>query len=286
MRAALIPNLTRTHAAEITRGVCEVLSQIGIEYAFPEEYQADLHNFGALFMPQDILLANCDAVIAIGGDGSIIHAAKSAAIHRKPILGINAGNLAFMAGLEKNELGLLKELLHGGFEIDSRMMLEVVCKAQDGTQTPLGCCLNDVVIARGEQIQLIELNICCDGKSINRYCSDGVIIATPTGSTAYSLSAGGPVVDPKIESMLLTPICTHSLFSRSLIFHPNSVLSIRPSSDCADNICISCDGGETKKFPLGGEILVKKSELRADFIRIKSDSFIDVLNSKLAQRRV
>lgn len=286
MKAALIPNLTRTHAAEITKKVCEVLSRVGIDYAFPEEYKADLPEFAAPFIPQDMLIQGCDAVIAVGGDGSIIHAAKSAAIHHKPILGINAGNLAFMAGLEKNELGLLKELLHGGFEIDSRMMLEVVSRSQDGTQTPLGCCLNDVVIARGEQIQLIELNISCDGKSINRYCSDGVIISTPTGSTAYSLSAGGPVVDPKIEGILLTPICTHSLFSRSLIFRPDCVLSIRPSSDCAENICISCDGGETEKFPLGGEILVKKSKLRADFIRIKSDSFIDVLNSKLAQRRV
>lgn len=216
MKIALLPNLTRSHALSVTDDVCKYLEKYNAEYYFETETAEKIcHKIKAVGLPEAELLSLCDVAIAIGGDGSLIHAARKAVKYKKPILGVNAGNLAFMAGIEKNELELLKELIEGNYTIDKRMMLDVTVKNGSCEKT-LDCCLNDVVIARGEQIKLVKLNVECDGQQINDYYADGIIISTPTGSTAYSLSAGGPVVDPKIESILLTPICTHSLLQGRL----------------------------------------------------------------------
>lgn len=284
MKIALLPNLTRACAAEVTQEVCNCLQGLGISYALQKEL-APLLPASYPVYDTDTLLNGCDAVIAIGGDGSLIHAAKKAVLHHKPVLGVNAGHLAFMAGLEKNELHLLRALLNGSYAIDRRMMLEVTCRSpQEEKARSLGFCLNDVVVARGAQIKLINLDVYADQKHINHYYTDGIIVSTPTGSTAYSLSAGGPVVDPKIESILLTPICTHSLFSRSLIFESNTELCIQLPAE-EDEIYFSCDGEASQPLASGSVLTVKKSACYADFIRIKNDSFIDVLNSKLSQRR-
>lgn len=287
MKIALLPNLTRTHALAVTEEVCAYLDTLKISYAFEESLYTKLGTSftTAAFLSSAALLEWCDAVIAIGGDGSLIHAAKKAVLYKKPVLGVNAGNLAFMAGVEKNELHLLKNLIKGTYVIDPRMMLEVCYQTYGVDTTPVQTiCLNDVVIARGEQIKLINLDVFADGKRVNHYYSDGIILSTPTGSTAYSLSAGGPVVDPKIESILLTPICTHSLFARSLIFASNSEIRVQIPAD-GEDIFLSCDGDSSIHLQPNSCLTVKKSSNYADFIRIKNDSFIDVLNSKLSQRR-
>ena len=284
MKIALLPNLTRACALEVTENVCAYLDSLNVSYYFDSVLEKELPKKYA-FLPTETLLSSCDAVIAIGGDGSLIHAAKKAVLHNKPVLGVNAGNLAFMAGVEKNELHLLKELIDGKYTVDKRMMLDVYCQApNDKTPQFLGVCINDVVVARGEQIKLIELDVFADDKKVNHYYSDGIILSTPTGSTAYSLSAGGPVVDPKIESILLTPICTHSLFARSLIFESNAEICVKIPEKEKD-VYISCDGDPSFSLAPGSILTVRKAKRYADFIRIKQDSFIDVLNSKLSQRR-
>lgn len=286
LNIALLPNLTRKNAQEVTNAVCDFLKKNNVEYCFEKELCG---KFGdtVTYLEDEELFSRCDLVIAIGGDGSIIHAAKKACRYSKAILGINAGNLAFMAGLEKHETELLKELINGNFTTDKRMLLDVkVLDSNDNTIMSEDCCVNDVVIARGKMIKLVHLDVSCDGNNINEYYADGVIISTPTGTTAYSLSAGGPVVDPRIESIVLTPICTHSLFARSIIFDSNSEICVSIPKKEKEEICLSCDGDDSVVIPEGSKIIIKKSEAVADFIRIKNDSFIDVLNSKLAQRRV
>lgn len=286
MRVAIIPNLTRKHAYEVTKDVCAFLSENGVEYFFENNLEGQI-DFESRFMKTDELLKTCDIVIAVGGDGSIIHAAKKACKYGKPILGVNAGNLAFMAGLEKNEILLMKNLIGGNYVTDNRMLLEVSVFDKDGNSIIReDFCVNDIAIARGEPIKMVKLNVSCDGNRINEYYADGIIISTPTGSTAYSLSAGGPVVDPRIESILLTPICTHSLFARSIVFDSNSEICVTVPESEKEAICISCDGDDSVVIPAGSRLVIKKSKVYADFIRIKNDSFIDILNSKLSQRRV
>lgn len=285
LKIAIVPNLTRQKAFDATLKVADELDKIGIEYYFDENLKNEFSTELCNSKFTDKLYEIADIIIAIGGDGSFIRSAKQAAIHKKPVLCINAGNLAFLAGLEENELPLLKKLITGDYATDKRMMLKAVIKNQDD-ETQLGYFLNDVVVARGSEIKLVDLDVFSDGRMINNYRADGVIISTPTGSTAYSWSAGGPVIDPELECIMLTPICTHSPLNRSLVFKDDSVIEIRPSDDYEQEFSISADGEDTVKITSDSQIVISKSEYYAEFIRIKSDEFFDILNNKLTQRRV
>lgn len=279
MITAIIPNLTRKNARNVTIELCKKLNDLGITYILDEAQKDALSEVGGCFMPFAQMIDKCDIIIPVGGDGTILGAAKFG----KPVLGINAGRIAFMAGLEPTELDLLSHLKNGNYKTDKRMMLTATMN--DG-QKEIACshCINDVVAARGEKIKMVEIAVECDSRPINDYFTDGIIIATPTGSTAYNLSAGGPVVDPEIESMLLTPVCTHSLFSRTLIFKSDAKLTLKVLSE--DGMRVSCDGSESVNIPCGGFVCVERAPMDAEFIRIKSDAFHDILNNKLAQRRL
>lgn len=280
MRIAIIPNLTRKNALTVTLQVCEQLDILGAQYIFRIELKDEFVNTGAKFEEFDSMIENCDVIIAVGGDGTIIHAAK----FHKPILGINAGRIAFMAGLEPQELDMLARLINNEYELDRRMMLKAEIINESGEITETHYCVNDAVVARGERIKMEEVAVEYNGKLINNYIADGIIVSTPTGSTAYNLSAGGPVVDPQIESILLTPICTHSLFSRALIFKADSEIKIY--SSVGDEIGLSCDGENTITVGKNYRVRITKSEMYGEFIRIKNDTFLEILNSKLEQRRL
>ncbi len=283
MRIVLMPNLTRKEAFNVTAGICDRLKNLGAEYYFPSEYKNEFEFTGAEFLSVEEAVSLCDAVIAIGGDGSIIHAAKLAVNAKKPILGINAGRLAFMAGLEDNELNLLSRLIDGDYTLDKRLLLKTKIIDADGNVTDRGYSVNDCLITNEEKQRMTAIDVALDGKKFNSYLCDGVLVSTPTGSTAYSLSAGGPIVDPELESILLTPLCPHSLVDRSLIFRPDAVITVTSAEDLP--LCISNDGAEPVVIPTGSRVEIYRAELTADFIRIKSDNFIDILYKKLAQRR-
>lgn len=285
MRVAILPNLTRLNAKEVTESICRFMKNHSVECSFEKEYEG-VFSPDCLYLEDGELFSGCDIIIAVGGDGSIIHAAKQALDYSKPILGVNAGNLAFMAGLESNETELLKNLIDGNYKVDKRMLLDVSVYDGGGKLISQNTCINDVVIARSEMIKMIRLNVSCDKDRINEYYADGIIVSTPTGTTAYSLSAGGPVVDPRIESIVLTPICTHSLFARSIILGSGSEVCVEVPADETQKVAVSCDGDDSLIIGANSRVIIRKSESFASFIRIKNDSFIDVLNSKLAQRRM
>lgn len=285
MKIAIDVNLTRNNAFEVTCKVCEQLKKLGADIIMSDEHTESFNGYDISFKNRDAAVKSCDVLISIGGDGTFIHSAHTAARYDKKILGINVGNLGFLAGLEKQELHLLKNLIDGSYKIDKRMMLccEHYCENELKGKY---YCLNDVVVARGMSLRLCDLEVFCNKKKVNDYFGDGIIIATPTGSTAYSLSSGGPVVEPTIESIILTPICVHSLFSRSLIFKPESVfeLKVKNPSDCLP--IISCDGEEPVELSENSSLLIRRTERCVKVIRIKSDSFTDVLSKKLIERRV
>ncbi len=284
MKVGIVPNFTRAKTLEILSQVISCIDNFKIEYYFDSE-KIDLF---PIQIDESKIVSNLysfvDVIIVIGGDGSYIHAAKDAAVHKKPVLCINAGNLAFLAGLEGNELDLLRNLITGDYSTDRRMMLEVVLKTEDSEKL-LGYCLNDVVIARYGDIKLIDLDVLCNDRKINSYRGDGVIISTPTGSTAYAWSAGGPVIDPDLKCITLTPICTHSPLNRALVFHEKSVITVK-ATDKSQKICLSTDGDSSLELDENFEIIIRESSYYAEFIRIKSDEFFDILNSKLTQRRI
>lgn len=276
---AVVPNLSRQQAEEVTRAVCEGLKKLNADFAMPEEIKATFSDICSTYMSEDELYKNSVAVIAIGGDGTIINCAKIASAYSKPILGINAGRVAFMAGLESQELEYLDRLIKGDYTVDKRMMLSATI-VSDGEIFEEINCVNDVFVGRSQHVNMVNLKVFCDNAKVSDYYSDGIIFSTPTGSTAYSLSAGGPVIDPLIESILLTPVCPHSLFQRPMIFRSECVFEIENDTE-PGNVLVFFDGGKGVPVTKDCKIIVKKSDKTADFIRIKSDTFVDILNTKL-----
>lgn len=276
-------NMTRKNAYKVTLDVYGELKKLGAKILMSFELKEYFSHLDVSFLDENTAVAMCDIMIAIGGDGTIIHASHFAAEHNKPILGINAGRLGFLAGLEKEELPYLENLFSGNYTTDKRMMLKVSQYEKDELVN-VHYCLNDCTIGRGVSLRMCEIEAKCDGRKINDYFADGIILATPTGSTAYSLSAGGPVVDPAIESLILTPICTHSLFSRSMIFKSDSKISITVKNP---EVCLpiySCDGEIGIDMTEDSRVEIEKADKCVKIIRIKSDGFADIFSQKLMER--
>lgn len=282
MLFTVLPNLTRENAPEITRGIIEKLAVLGAECAMPTGIEEQIRFDPVNYMPFDEAIDACTAVIAVGGDATIIHAAKNAASRGKPVLGVNAGRLAFTAGLEGNELELLDRLISGDYNVDRRLMLKA--RVMEGDRE-LSCdyCVNDVYIFGAAGARMEGIDVFLGERRVSSYLCDGVLVATPTGSTAYSLSAGGSVVDPELESILLTPVCSHSLTDRPMILRPDAVLTVSSASDKL--LKVSLDGQESAELRPGLRAVVSRAEYKAEFIRIKADNFIDILGKKLANRK-
>lgn len=276
MKLAVIPNFQIHDGAAALERVCEALRARSVEYCLPQD---------TAFPPRDMetCLASCDAVIALGGDGTILHCAKYAAAFGKPVLGINSGRLGFMAGLELNELDELDRLLSGDYTVEQRMLLDVTVSGADGE---VRCrALNEAVISRGALSRMIEVTVQNSGSPVAVYEADGVIVATPTGSTAYSLSAGGPMVDPSLNCLLLTPICPHSLHTRPYLFHESAELLLTTDHRADVTVFVTVDGEEAIPVPEDGVIRVKRSDIQATLIRLKERSFYEILDQKLLNRK-
>ena len=226
-------------------------------------------------------LLSCDLFIAIGGDGTIIHTAKLAASLGKPILGINAGTLGFTAGLERHELGLLPRLVQGEYREERRRMLSVELESQKGASQSFYA-LNDAVLS-GEPAKIIDYQMVLGSRSY-RYRADGFIVATPTGSTAYSLSAGGPVIEPSMDCLVYTPICPHSLFDRSILFSPQSQLVIQIPENTG-RLYLSVDGETPLEVFTGDLLRFRQADRFARFIRLGGRNFYDILNQKIIETR-
>ncbi len=283
MKIAVIPNLTRNKAREVTFSLCRELDKLDIDFCFSDKLKDELPEIpGGYFESNENYIKNSDIVMSVGGDGSMLRAAKAAAGENKNVLGINAGRLAYLCGLDKNELSLLSLLKEEKYTVQQRMMLRVTVM-KNGKTVYEDVCLNDAVFSRGADLRLIDLNVKTGGRDIADYLADGAIFATPTGSTAYSMSSGGPIVEPTLEAILLTPICPHSLAVRPYIFSGNAEfeVTVKIVEGGADRVYLFCDGGEA--VPVDGDCVVKieKSHIKAGFISIKTDNFIDVLNKKL-----
>ncbi len=268
MKIAVIPNLQKDRDGVVTREILSRLKALGAEPLLPAGALD-----GCAALPENQLYTAADRVIAVGGDGTILHTAKAAAAYGKAVLGINAGRLGFMAGLEKDELAGLEKLISGDLLTERRMMLEVELQP-DGRRF---YCLNDAVISCGPLSRLIDITATLDGQEMH-YRADGLILATPTGSTAYSLSAGGPVVDPEVGGILLTPICPHSLFARSLFLSPDRRITVTAAGG---DVYLTPDGEEA--VPAAGQTVTVSaaSDREVRLIRVKKDSFLGVLSKKL-----
>lgn len=283
----LTPNPYRDRDFQTVRRASAILREAGLDVKLclpfevdrTYELPKDLH-----FSKLDRELSRADAIVCFGGDGTILHMSKTATRAGLPILGVNIGTMGFIAELENTELDQLKRLATGDYTIDKRMMLDVTVQRERDILFH-DICLNDVVITKGAVARIVHLAVECDGVQAMECGGDGVIISTPTGSTAYNLSAGGPIVEPEAHSILITPICAHDMASRCMVSSDRRVIQIKLTHNARRNAYLSVDGGKSVRLNMGDVTTVKKSNLQTKLIRLKDRSFYDVVNQKFRNCR-
>jgi len=266
----------------IVREAKRILEESGVSCKICLPFEVD----STFALPQDLhffrleqQIHHCDLVICFGGDGTILHMAKTATKAGIPILGVNIGTMGFMAELESTELEQLSRLISDDFTIDSRLMLDVIVQ-RGGDIIFHDISLNDVVVTKGAVARIMNLSVECDGVQAISFGGDGVIIATPTGSTAYSLSAGGPIIEPETDSILITPICAHDIVSRCIVTSGKRVITVNMRNNTKRNAFLSVDGGKALRLNPEDKVIVRKSKLETKLLRLKDRSFYDVVNMK------
>ncbi len=281
-RVILTPNPYRDKNFQTVRNAARILEESGVETRLCLPFEVDK----SFDLPHDLTffkleheLPRADLVICFGGDGTILHMAKAATKHAIPILGVNIGTMGFMAELESNEMDQLRKIATGEYHIERRMMLDVIVR-RDREVIYRDICLNDVAITKGAVARIVHLSVRCDGVQAMECGGDGIIIATPTGSTAYNLSAGGPIVEPEAKNMIVTPICAHDMSSRCIVTSDKRVISVALVRNARRNAFLSVDGGKAVRLNMGDITTIRKSNMETKLLRLKERSFFDVINAK------
>ena len=281
-RVILTPNPYRDKNFQTVRSAMKILQDAGIEPRLCLPFEVDR----SYELPRDLRfhkldreLQNTELVICFGGDGTILHMAKAATRHGVPILGVNIGTMGFMAELESSELDKLAQLASEDYKLDSRMMLDVMVH-RDRDIIYHDICLNAVVITKGAVARIVHLSVRCDGVQAMECGGDGIIVATPTGSTAYNLSAGGPIVEPEARNILVTPICAHDMASRCMVASDKRVITVGLTHNARRNAFLSVDGGKAVRLNMGDIATIRRSNMETKLLRLKERSFYDVVNMK------
>ena len=234
------------------------------------------------FLPIEDMYRQADVAIALGGDGSILSAAHYASRFNVPILGVNFGKIGYMTELNANEFQLIPTIVQGNYRLDSRMMLDAeLLDANDNVRMKRSF-LNDCALTNGPVARLLNFNIYLNGKQLNAVRSDGLVVSTPTGSTAYSMSAGGPILDPGVAGIVLTPICPYSLSSRPLVIRDDSVIEIRDITCRENQVYLTTDGKRSLEVSRGDRIRITRSAYQTHLIKTSDDGFVEVLYRKLS----
>lgn len=279
MKIAVLPNLDKRGSSDVVDKLGSILQNEGIEAYLPENIKAD----GFINLHEDKLYKTADLIITIGGDGTIIRYAKRAALDDKPVLGINAGRVGYLANIEQNELSLLSKLKKKEYFVEKRMMLSVsVC--ENGRKINEYNALNDAVITSGFISRIIDISVYLGRDSIS-YRADGLIMSTPTGSTAYSMSAGGPIIDPLTESMCITPICSHSLSAKPILLGADNTVKLKAFSKKRTDIYLTVDGKKVCSVKPYTDIYISKSKQFVKLIRLNDRSFYKTLSNKFRDGR-
>ena len=270
----LTPNPYRDRNFQTMRSAMQVLKDAGIQPKLCLPFEVD-RNYE---LPKDLRFSRLDRELP-NAELVILHMAKAAPRRGVPLLGVNIGPLGFMAELESTELEKLSKIATGEFTTDKRMMLDVT--VQRGRDILFhDICLNDAVITKGAIARIVHLSVKCDGIQAMECGGDGVIVATPTGSTAYSLSAGGPIVEPEASNIIITPICAHEVGSRCIVASDRRVITVEMVKNARRNAYVSVDGGRAFRLNPGDVVTIQKSHLETKLVRLKERSFYDVVNAK------
>ena len=282
----LTPNPYRDRNFQTVRSAIQILKDAGMRPTVCLPFDVDK----SFELPKDIRfsrlereLPGADVLVCFGGDGTILHTPKAATKRGIPILGVNIGTMGFMAELESTELHRLGQLASGDYTLDNRMMLDVTVQ-RDRDILFHDICLNDVVVTKGAVARIVYLSVECDGVQAMTCGGDGVIVATPSGSTAYSLSAGGPIVEPDARNIIITPICAHDMGSRCVVASDRRVVTVRMVQNARRNAYLSVDGGKALRLNMGDVATIRKSRFETKLVKLNNRSFYDVVNAKFQRK--
>ena len=287
MKIVLRPNPYRDKQFRVALQAQTILRECGVQtvLCLPFDVDRDFEIPADIrFQDLDKEIRDADMLICFGGDGTILHASKIATQYNLPVLGVNIGTLGFIAELESGELELLRKIPRGEYSIETRSMIDITVR---NAQQELfrETALNDAVITKGAVARVVQITICCDGVEATSFSGDGVIICTPTGSTAYSMSAGGPIIEPSASNLLITPICAHAMLAKSIVVGPQRVITARLGKISRNNAFLSVDGGRSFRLSSGDVVTAKNSDQRTKLVRLKDTSFFEILNKKFIGRQ-
>ena len=282
MTVYISPNPGKAMAYGISQRAAQILLTHGAQVLMQDGLQAECMTMGVEYLTQKECLERTDVILTIGGDGTILHEANLSLEYRKPILGINLGRCGFLATCEVDEMeAKLSAVARGEYFLDNRMLLYVRVLGDDSWE---GHALNDVVMTKGRLQQAVDFSIYCDDILVEHYRGDGVIVATPTGSTAYSMSAGGPLVEPENENIIMTPICAHSLAGKSFVLAPGRQITIVPERIHDRPAILVADGGDSIALIHGDQIRIRRSDNYTLLADTGIRSFYETAFGKLTDR--
>lgn len=271
-RFYIVTNDGKDKDGKVTREVCRILEQSGKICLFSKKNAKK--NIIKETVPQ-----NADCAIVIGGDGSLIEVARILK-SEIPVLGVNMGTLGYLTEVEPATLQeSFDRFLKGDFCIEERMMLEGVFH-----DAKADVALNDIVVSRKGALRILHLNVYVNGAFLNTYDADGMIVSTPTGSTAYNLSAGGPIVEPTASMIVLTPICPHALNNSSIVLSDSDEIMIeigKGRSGRQEEVCVTFDGADTVEMRTGDKVMIRKSEHVTKLVKLNQVSFLEILRRKM-----
>lgn len=278
-KIAVLPNARKDEELMYTR---KLISSLEGKYSVLVQKEFDfLAKEGKVSSVNDTEFYSCDLIIVLGGDGTILRAASKAAKAETPIMGINLGRLGYIAELETEDIPNICEILLGELETEERTMLSVSVIRDKGSVLDEKLALNDAAIVRASGLGVVGIELFCNGNPVYKYRGDGLIASTSTGSSAYSMSAGGPVIDTGLDCISVTPICAHSLKCRPIVFSGNSIFEIKCKAD-PDHAKLSLDGEETCDLADGDKVIIKKSEHVTRLVRAREGSFCSILYRKMS----
>ena len=282
-KIGFVTNIEKDPTLQETKKMVDFVLKKGCEVYVSETF-SDVHP-DVIATSSSEMYKSVDFVVVIGGDGTILRVARSAAILDTPILGINFGTLGYLADVEKvNAIDAIEKVLNGDFTIENRMMLEPYVE-RGCVSHEINLALNEVCITNSVCSRMIKLSVEVNGEYFDTFRADGIIVSTPTGSTAYNLSAGGPILSPHTELMTITHICPHTLYARPFVIDGNDVVRIRVQSNY-NNVQMSCDGQSTVQMKNDDVIVVKKSRYVTRIIKTTNMNFYDILRRKMVEVRI
>lgn len=263
------------------KAITKFLATKDVKVILEQEIANVLPNHGLQVSKRKLIGEICDLVIVVGGDGSMLGAARDLAKHDIPVIGVNRGGLGFLTDISPDEIEhKINEMLEGKYVAEKRFLLDTLIK-RDGEPVAQGSAFNDVVVSSGEVARMIEFETYIEGEFVYSERSDGLIVSTPTGSTAYSLSGGGPIMHPKLDALALVPMFPHSLASRPIVIDGSSEIKIVIGSHNPINPIVSCDGHLTLKARAGDTIYIYKKPYKLTLLHPLDYSFYEVCRSKL-----